>query len=72
MKLLVLLLVSPGSLHMNMGIENIVYTEFTKKKVFEQLPLAAEKYRSQNAVTEVPQTLPFKMSLTRKWKYSKS
>ena len=25
---------------MNMNIENIVYTEFTKKKVFEQLTLA--------------------------------
>ena len=26
-----LLVVSPGSLHMNTSIENIVYTEFTKK-----------------------------------------
>ena len=32
--------VSPGSLHMNTSVENIVYTEFTKKKVFGQLTLA--------------------------------
>ena len=34
------LFLSPGSLHMNMSIVNIVYTEFTKKNVFEQLTLA--------------------------------
>ena len=51
------LLVSPGSLHMNLSIENIVYTQFTKKTVFEHLMLAVElaavmaakKYRSLNA-----------------------
>ena len=35
-----MLIVSPGSLHMNTGNENIVYTEFIKKKKVEQVTLA--------------------------------
>ena len=50
-----LLLASPGSPHMNASIENIVYIEFTKKRVFKQLTLAnvsSARHRSDVLISE--------------------